>query len=52
MDGPVEDFAEFAGRYDINYKVLKIFNPWLRDNKLTNSKSKEYTIKIPRTRNR
>ena len=48
VDGPVEDFAEFASRYSINYKILKIFNPWLRDNKLTNSKGKTYTISIPR----
>ncbi len=47
VDGPVEDFAEFAGRYDINYKVLKIFNPWLRDNKLSNSKGKIYYVSIP-----
>jgi hypothetical protein len=47
IDGPIEDFADFARRYDINYKVLKIFNPWLRDNKLTNSRGKTYYISIP-----
>jgi hypothetical protein len=48
VDTPVEDFAEFAGRYDINYKVLKIFNPWLRDNKLDNASGKTYYLSIPR----
>ncbi len=48
VDGPVEDFADFARRYSINYKVLKIFNPWLRDNKLSNPKGKTYYISIPR----
>ena len=47
VEGPVEDFAEFAARYSINYKILKIFNPWLRDNKLTNSRGKTYYISIP-----
>jgi len=47
VDSPVEDFAEFAKRYSINYKVLKIFNPWLRDKKLTNSKGKIYYVSIP-----
>ena len=44
----LEDFAEFASRYSINYKVLKIFNPWLRENKLSNTSRKTYQISIPR----
>ena len=48
VDGPVEDFADFASKYNINYKVLKMFNPWLRDNKLVNSAGKKYYIEIPR----
>jgi hypothetical protein len=48
VDSSVEDFAQFASSYSINYKVLKLFNPWLRDNKLTNTKGKTYQISIPR----
>ena len=48
IDGPVEDFAEFAIRYSINYKVLKLFNPWLRENKLSNGSGKTYYISIPK----
>lgn len=48
VDTGVEDFAEFASRYSINYKVLKIFNPWLRDKKLSNTSGKTYQISIPR----
>jgi len=48
VDGPVEDFADFASKYGINYKVLKIFNPWLRDNKLANTQNKTYYIRIPK----
>ncbi len=48
VDTPIEDFAEFATRYSINYKVLKIFNPWLRDKKLSNTNGKTYYISIPR----
>jgi hypothetical protein len=48
VDSAVDDFAEFARRYSINYKVLKIFNPWLRDNKLSNTRGKTYRISIPR----
>lgn len=48
IDGSVDDFADFASKYDINYKILKLFNPWLRDNKLVNSGGKTYYIEIPR----
>jgi len=47
ISGPVSSFADFAISQGINYKLLKEFNPWLRDDKLTNSKSKTYTVKIP-----
>ena len=48
VDTSVEDFAIFADRYSINYKVLKIINPWLRDKKLSNTSRKTYQISIPR----
>ena len=47
IDGPVNDFADFAIENGINYKLLKDFNPWLRDDKLTNSSGKNYTVRIP-----
>ncbi|SHE97924.1 Transglycosylase SLT domain-containing protein [Mariniphaga anaerophila] len=47
ITGKVEDFADFALEQGINYKLLKNFNPWLRDNFLTNSARKTYTVQIP-----
>jgi membrane-bound lytic murein transglycosylase D len=47
VDTPVTDFADFAKQYEINYKILKIHNPWLRDTYLKNSSGKEYFIEIP-----
>jgi hypothetical protein len=47
INGPVNDFADFALKNGINYKLLKDFNPWLRDDKLTNAARKKYTVKIP-----
>jgi hypothetical protein len=43
----VEDFADFARDHGTNYKILKYFNPWLRQAYLNNSKKKTYIIKIP-----
>lgn len=45
---PVKDLADFAKRHGINYKILKIFNPWLRENFLNNKSHKTYFIKIPK----
>ncbi len=47
VDTPVEDWAEWVKPYGINYKILKIHNPWLRDTYLKNSSGKEYFIEIP-----
>ena len=48
VDSSVKDFAKFAKKHLINYKLLKYFNPWLRDSFLTNKYQKEYTIRIPK----
>lgn len=48
VDTPIEDFAKFAKQQGINYKILKIHNPWLRDTFLKNASGKKYYIKIPK----
>lgn len=48
VDTAVSSFADFADIYSINYKMLKYFNPWLRESYLTNRKEKKYEILIPR----
>ncbi len=48
IDEPIADFTEFAKQYGINYKILKLHNPWLREPHLNNALGKEYLIKIPR----
>jgi hypothetical protein len=47
VNGSINNFADFAIGNGINYKLLKDFNPWLRDDKLTNAAGRRYTIKIP-----
>jgi len=47
FDSSVTDFADYAASLGINYKTLKLFNPWLRDSSLKNKNRKEYSIKIP-----
>jgi hypothetical protein len=47
VDKPIDDLAAFAKQYEINYKILKIHNPWLRETKLNNRSGKKYFIEIP-----
>ena len=48
VDKSIPNLAEFAKEHDITYKLLKVFNPWLRSNSLKVSKGKVYEIKIPK----
>lgn len=43
----IPDLAAFAKEQGINYKILKIHNPWLRDKSLTVKPGKAYTVEIP-----
>lgn len=47
LDSAVVDLADFAKRQGINYKILKIHNPWLRESKILNVTNKKYQIEIP-----
>lgn len=48
LDTAVADFAVFAQQQGINYKVLKLLNPWLRKPYLNNKKGTEYLIQLPK----
>jgi hypothetical protein len=43
----ISDIADFGIKNGINYKTIKIYNPWLRENSLDNKTHKSYLIKIP-----
>lgn len=47
VDSSITDLATFAKSQGINYKILKIHNPWLRDKKLSNPTKKKYQLEIP-----
>lgn len=47
IDSSITDLASFAKSQGINYKILKIHNPWLRETKLINDTGKKYKIEIP-----
>lgn len=43
----VRDLVDFAQSQGANYKLIKEYNPWLRDDKLTVKKGKSYRIALP-----
>ncbi len=43
----IDNLVTFAKKQGTNYKILKIYNPWLRSVKLENSDRKKYEIEIP-----
>jgi len=42
----IENLADWANQQGINYKILKIHNPWLREILLSNKSQKTYLIEI------
>jgi len=47
LDSSVTNFADYAATLGINYKILKLYNPWLRDTELKNKNGVVYKIKVP-----
>ena len=47
VTGSVLSFTDFARENKVNYKLLKQFNPWLRQPYLKNLKKNTYSVKIP-----
>lgn len=46
IDTAITSLTDFAALYKMTYKELKILNPWLRSNMLTNKSTKSYQLKI------
>ena len=47
LDTPINNIASFAKKMGVNYKILKIHNPWLIQSHLNNKSRKYYEIAIP-----
>lgn len=48
VNTPITSWADFAHERGTTYRMLKIYNPWLRDTELKNPKKQTYLVKIPR----
>ena len=47
VDTAITNIASFAKTMGMNYKQMKIYNPWLLQNHLNNKSRKLYEITIP-----
>ncbi len=48
VSGAVANWGDFAREHGTNYRMLKLYNPWLMDSKLTNKAGKTYQIRLPK----
>lgn len=48
VDTTITDLVAFAKKYDITFKTLREYNPWIRTDKLLNTSRKVYYFHIPK----
>jgi len=48
VSGPIENWSAFAAKYKTNFKLLKIYNQWIKSNNLTNKSRRTFTVRIPK----
>ncbi len=48
VKGSISSLPDFAKKHETSYRLLKVYNPWLRNLSLTNKNKKTYYIKIPK----
>jgi len=48
VNGKVDNWGDFAIKYGTNYRMLKVYNPWIINHFLTNPTGKTYLVKIPK----
>ena len=47
VDTAISNIARFSRQMGVNYKVMKLYNPWLIQNHLNNKSRKKYHIALP-----
>ena len=47
VDSTIASLSDFAQLHDVNYKLLKQFNPWLRAVTLPDKSRRKYILKLP-----
>lgn len=50
VKGAVANWSDWAREHGTNFKMIKMFNEWIRSNKLTNKYGKTYQVLVPVSR--
>jgi len=48
VDSTIASLAQFADKYGLNYRELKIYNPWLLTSSMPDKSRRTYQIKLPK----
>jgi len=48
IDHSISNLGAFAREHGTSYRLLKVYNPWLLNSRLSNPRKKTYEIKIPK----
>lgn len=48
ISGTVENWSEVAAKYNTNFKILKIYNQWIRSNMMENKLKRTYVLRVPK----
>ena len=47
VSGSIDNWSVFAAEHNTNFKMLKMYNQWIRSNKLDNTQRKSYIVQVP-----
>lgn len=48
VKGAISNWGDYAQKYGVSYRMLKVYNPWLVSSSLVNKSKKTYTLKLPK----
>ncbi len=47
VSGTINNWSDFAAEHGTNFKLLKMYNQWIRSNKMENRQRRTYTVLVP-----
>lgn len=47
VKGSIENWSDFVAEHNTNFKMLKLYNQWIRSNKLDNKQKKTFVVRVP-----
>ncbi|MDD4657250.1 MAG: lytic transglycosylase domain-containing protein [Bacteroidales bacterium] len=48
VKGAIKNWSHFAAKHNTNFKLIKMYNQWIRANQLDNIQRRSYMVKVPK----